>query len=156
MGNPALAVDDVRGPAEFLHRFQDAAGEENRPFAVVGEEFSVIVPVDEFALEIVFVVDEIDLYAGRGDGGHLDDEGVVRFSYDYVDARQADNLVKLVLAFVDAAIAGHEHADFAPFLLDSLGKFAADACDVRFWEVRKHFRVNEQNFFHRFSHNSYI
>ena len=141
-------MDDIRGPAQFLHGFQDTAGEENGPFAIVGEEFSVFVPEDELALEIIFVVDEVYLDTGRRNGGDLYYEGMVSLSHYDIDARQADNFVKLVLAFVDAPVARHEHTDLPTPLLDALGKFTADACDVRFWEVRKHFRVNEQDFFH--------
>ena len=53
MGNPAVAVDDVRGPALFLDRLQDAAGEEDGSFAVVLEELSGSVGKGLLAAEII-------------------------------------------------------------------------------------------------------
>ena len=108
MRDPALAVYDVRGPAELLDGLEDAAGEEDGPFVVVREEDAVLVAEDLLAVEIIFVVYEIDLDPGRGNGGDLDYEGPVHVRDDDVHPGEADHFVELVLPFVDAAEPGHE------------------------------------------------
>ena len=138
-------MDDIRRPAQLFHRLQYAAGEEDGPFPIVREEFAVRIPVNLLAAEIIFIVDEIDLYTGGRDGGHLDDERTVYVAHDDVHAGKPDDFVQLVLPFVDAAIAGHEGADFLVALLDALGKFAAQLGDRGFRKVRKHLCVDEQN-----------
>ena len=51
MGNPALAMDDVRCPAEFLDCLKDSPCEENSPFVVVLEELSIGIEKCLFATE---------------------------------------------------------------------------------------------------------
>ena len=72
--NPAMAVDDVGRPIEFLHRLDDASGEEDATAVVVLAEGTVFVIHQVFLLgEEVVVVDEINLHPRLLDGGHLDD-----------------------------------------------------------------------------------
>ena len=152
MGDPALAVDDVRGPAELLDGLKDAAREENGAFAVVAEELPVRVVEDLPAAEIVLVVDEIDLDAGGGNRRDLDDEGPVDVSDDDVHAGEADDFVELVFALVDAAVARHECPDFPFALLDALRQLAADLRDPGFRDIGEDLRIDEQDLFCRLSH----
>ena len=64
MGNPAVAMYHVRCPAQLLDGLEHAPGEENGPFPIVLEELAVLVAVNLFSMEVVFVVDEIHLHAG--------------------------------------------------------------------------------------------
>ena len=64
MGNPSVAVDDVRGPAELLHGLKYTPGEEDSPFIVVCEKFSAFIRESLLAVEIVLIVNEIDLHPG--------------------------------------------------------------------------------------------
>ena len=59
-------------------------------------------------VEIIFIVDEIYLHPGSGNGSHLDDERSVHIVDDDIHARKSDYLMKLVLPFVDASVSGHE------------------------------------------------
>ena len=147
-------MDDVRRPAELLHRLQDAPGVEDGALAVVGEEGAVVVAERLFAAEIVLVVNEIDLDAGGGDGGHLDDQGPVHVADDDVHPGEADHLVQLVLAFVDAAVFGHEGADFLFPLLDPLRKLTAQEADGTVREIGGHLGIDEQDFLYGISHSA--
>ena len=153
MGNPAVAMDDVRGPAELFHGLQDAAGVEDGAFAVVGEEGAIVVTEDLFPAEVIFVVDEVNLDAGRGDGRHLDDQGTVHVADDDVHARQADDFVQLVLPLVDAPVFGHEGADLLLALLDPLGKLAAEIADGAFRKVGNHLGIDKEDFLDGISHD---
>ena len=149
-------MDDVRGPALFLHGIQNAAGEENGAFSIVFEELAAIVPVDLLAAEIIFVVDEIYLDAGGRDGGHLDHEGTVYVGDDDIHPREADHFVKLVLASVDAAVQGHEGADFLVTLLDSLGEFTADIGHGALRQIGVHLRIHKQDLLGGISHITFF
>lgn len=54
-------MDDVRGPAQLLHRFKHTSCEEDGPFIVVREECAVVITENLLAAEVILVVDEIDL-----------------------------------------------------------------------------------------------
>ena len=152
MGYPAGAVDDVRSPAGFLYGFQYATGEEDGPFPVVGEELSLLVAVGELPFEIVFVIDEVNLDTGGGDGCHLDDERAVHIAEDDIHPGEADYFMQLVLPLVDAAITRHEGPNFLFPLLDALRKVSSHHRDVALREIRGYLRTDEQDFLCRFCH----
>ena len=108
MRDPSLTVDYVRGPALFLHSFKYSACKEYSSFSVIAEEFSLLVAIDAFAMEVILVVNEVDLHPCGRDGRNLDDKRSVHIVYHYVHSGKSDNLMKLVLSFVDASIARHE------------------------------------------------
>ena len=156
MGDPSLAVDDIRCPAELLDRLEDAAREEYGALAVVREEAAFVVKEGLLAAEIILIVDELYLQARCRDGCNLDDEGPVDVADDDVHPGEADDFVQLVLALVDAAVAGHERADLLLLLLDTLWKMAANGCYFRFRKVRGHFGIDEQYSFYGLFHLSAI
>ena len=143
VGNPPLAMDDVGGPAQLFHGLQHAAGEEDGPLVVVFEELAVLVEGELAAFEVVFVVDEINLHAGGGYRGDLDDQRPVEVADDDVQAGEADDLVQLVLPFVDAAVTGHEDTDLTAALHDALGQFPPDRGEGALRKERKDLRVDE-------------
>ena len=128
-------MDDVRRPAQFAHGFKHAAHKEEAAFVVVFEEISIRVLQDSLALEVSVVVDEVHLNAGRGDGGHLDDQRVIRIVHVEVHAGKANDLMELVSALIDLAKSWHEHADFLSFLVRPLGQHARDVAHRGFREV---------------------
>ena len=145
MRNPAAAVDDVRCPAKFFHGFQDAAGKENGTLSVVCEELALFVAVHLFAAEIVLIVDEVYLDAGGRYGCDLDDQGTVHVRDDDVHSGQADDLVKLVLSLVDAAVAGHKGTNLLLAFLNALRELTAYLGNPAFRKIGIHFGVDEQN-----------
>ena len=142
---PSVAMHDGGGPAQFLDRLQHAAGEEDGPFVVVREIIALGVGQHGLAREIVVVVDEVDLYAGCRDRGHLDDQLVIVVVDDEVHAREADDLVQLVPALVDAAVAGHEGADFVSVFLHCLRQRTAKPGTLRFGKIGGDFLTDVQN-----------
>ena len=64
---------------------------------------------------------------------------------DQVHARQADHLVELVPAFVDAAVTRHERAYFIPTLLHRLRESAAKSGAFRLWKIRGNLLTDVQN-----------
>ena len=101
-------MDDIRCPAKLLHCFENASCEEDRSFAIVLEEFAVVVAVNALAMEIVLVVDEIYLHSRCRYRCDLDHERSVHFVDHDVHAGKSDHLVELILSFVDASVAWHE------------------------------------------------
>ena len=151
VADPALAVDDVGFPAELLDGLKHAPCEEDRPFVVVLEFFAFSVPVDEFAMEVVFVVDEVDLHPGGRDGRDFDDQRAVGVVDDEVHPRQADDFVQLIPSFVDRSIPGHERPDFLAALLNPLGKESSRYSYVCFRHIGEDLGAHEQDsyrFFH--------
>ena len=153
MGDPALAVDHVRGPAQLLDGLEDAAGEEDRTLVVVFEGLAGSVAERLLAAEIVLVVNEVDLDARGRDGGDLDDQGPVHVRDDDVHAGKADHLVELVLPLVDTAEPGHERSDFTLALLDALRQITADIGDIRLREIRVDLGVDEKDSLLNIAHN---
>jgi hypothetical protein len=49
-----------------------------------GKKCIVLVSVNVFSVEIIFVIYEIDLHPGCGNGRHLNDEWPVNLSYDNI------------------------------------------------------------------------
>ena len=152
MGYPALAVYDVRSPAQLLYRLQNAAGKENGPLVIVGKELSVLVTVELLSLEVILVVDEVHLRPCLGNGGNLDNQRTVGIVDYEVHAGEPDDLVKLVLALVDAAVAWHESTDFLVFLLCSLREIAAYGSYFTLGKIGIHLRANEKYFLCRIVH----
>ena len=64
--------------------------------------------------------------------------------------------MELVLPFVDAAVAGHEGADFLLPFLDSLRQFPAHLGHPAFRKVGAHLGVDEQYLLGGISHNTII
>ena len=149
-------MDDIRGPAQFLHGFQHAAGKEDGALSIVCEELAFLVAVYLLAAEIIFVIDEVYLDAGGRYGCDLDDEGAVYVRDDDVHAGEADDLVQLILSLVDAAVAGHEGTDFLLALLNALRELTAYLGNPGFRKVGVHLGVDEQNLLGGISHNSYL
>ena len=144
MGNPALAMDDVRCPAEFLDCLKDSPCEENGPFVIVLEELSIGIEKCLFATEIVLVVNEIDLNPCGGNGCDLDDQRSVDVSDDYVHPGKSYYLVELVLPFVDATVTRHEGTYFLLALLNALRKIAAYLCEFGLREIWIYLGIDEQ------------
>ena len=94
-------------------------------------------------VEVVFVVDEIDLKACLRYGGHLDDERVVGFVDDEVDARKTNDLVQLSAALVDVAPFGHERAYLATAFLNLARQVAAHQRELGFGYVGCNFLIDE-------------
>ena len=101
-------MNDVRCPAQLLDGFEDSAGEEYRALGIVSEECAVVVATQLFSLEIILIVTELHLDACSRYGRNLDYERPVYIIDDDVHAREPYNLVKLVFALVDTAVAWHE------------------------------------------------
>ena len=68
---------------------------------------------------------KIDLDTGRRDRRDLDNQLMVVVVDDEVHTREPDHLMQLMAPFVDAAVSGHERADFVAALLHRLRKFPA-------------------------------
>ena len=110
-------MDDVRSPSELLYGLKYTACEEDSSFAVILEEVSVVVAIYAFSVEIVLIINEIHLHSGCRYRRNLDYERSVHVVDDDIHAGEADDLMKLILSFVDAAIARHERTDLLlPFL----------------------------------------
>ena len=127
-----MAVDDVRRPAQLAHRFQNTSGKEDGALIVVGNKLVLGVKPSHLLFEVVLVVDEVHLHPGSGDGRHLDDQRVIGVVHVEVHAAQANDLVQLVPALIDDAKPGHEHADFAAALMNSLGNLPGSLADGAF------------------------
>ena len=125
-------MDDIRRPAQFAYRFQDAAGKEDGALVIVGHELVLGVIPRDLLFEVVLVVNEVHLHPRGGDGSHLDDERVIGVIDIQVHSAQADNLVQLVPALIDDAETGHEHPDFASPLVNPLGNLPAGLADGAF------------------------
>jgi hypothetical protein len=82
-----------RLPTQFLHGFQHSPSKKYAPFIVIGKKPFVFVSVYEFSLEIIFVVNEIDLHTGCGNGSYLYDKGTVYVFDDDVHSGQANDFV---------------------------------------------------------------
>lgn len=143
--HPAVAMDDIRRPAQFAHRLQNSAGEEDGALVVVRDQFVLGIKPSHFLLEVVLVVDEVYLHPCRRDGGDLDDQGVISVVDVEVHAAKTDDLMKLVTALVDDAKARHEYADFAAPLMDSLRNMPACLADWAFRKERLNCLTNVKN-----------
>ena len=118
--HPSLAVYHFGHPAQLLHRLQHTPCIEDGPERIVLVLLPLLVCHGKTLVEEVLVVDEIHLHACRGNGRHLDDERVVSVIDDEVHAREADNLMELVPAFVDIAPLGSERTYLTSMFLDVL------------------------------------
>ena len=116
----------VRSPSELLHGLKYTACEEDRSLAVVLEEVSVIVAIDAFSVEIILIINKIHLHPGCRDRCNLDYERSVHVVDDDVHSGKADNLMKLVLSFVYAAIARHERTDLLLSFLNALRQVSSN------------------------------
>ena len=142
--NPAMAVDDVGRPIEFLHRFDDATGKEDTAIVVVVAKHAFFVIHQVLLLrEEIVVVDEINLHPRLLDGGHFDNQRVVRIIDDEVHAREANHLVELVAAFVDDTVTRHEDSDFLTAFLCGLRKIATNEAHRRFRQIGCDFLMDE-------------
>jgi hypothetical protein len=77
-------VYDVWLPPELLYRFKYASRKKYAPLVIIRKKCIVLVSVNEFSVEIIFVIYEIDLHPGCGNGRHLNDEWPVNLSYDNI------------------------------------------------------------------------
>ena len=123
--HPALAMDDVGHPTQFLHRLQHATCEEDSAFTIVSIVFALLIFLHQALAEVVVVVDEIHLHLCRLYRGDLDDQRVVGVIDDQIHARQAYHFVQLSTALIDDAPFGHERADLVAALLNGLRQFPA-------------------------------
>ena len=82
--HPSLTEDDIRYPTELLDSLQYATGKEDGTLTIVGIIFTILILLHQTLAEVVVVVDEVDLYPGRLDGGYLDDQRVVRIIDDKI------------------------------------------------------------------------
>ena len=125
-----MAMDDVRFPAEFTNGFKDAPAEEERTLIIVRIELVGRIVRHRLALEIFFIVDEVHLHPGAWHAGHLDQEGMVRIVDDQVHPAQADHLMQLVAALVDAAELRHEHTDLVAPVEHALRQLTGSGCHL--------------------------
>ena len=156
MGYPSLTMYDVRCPSELLYGLEDSAGEEDGSFPVVFEIVALIVAVYALAVEIVLVVNEVHLHPGCRNGSHLDDKRSVDIVDDDVHSGQTDDLMELVLSFVDATISRHECSYLLFPFLNTLRKVSSYVGNLRFRKVREYFRIDEQDSFNRIIHTLYF
>ena len=139
-----MAMDDVGRPVEFLHRLDNATGEEHATHVVDVAEVAFLVIHQVFLLrEEVVVVDEIDLHPRLLDGSHLDDERVVGVVDDEVHSRQADHLVQLVAPLVDDTVARHENPDLLATFLGGLGQVTTDEAHRGLRQIGGDFLMDE-------------
>ena len=136
-------MDYVRSPSELLYCLKDTSCEEYSSFAVILEEFTIFVIIDLLSVKVVFVVDEIYLHSCCRDRCHLDNKRSVHIIDDDVHSRETDHFVKLVLPFIDAAIARHEGSDFLLSFLDALRKISSYIGYRGLREIWKYLRINE-------------
>ena len=122
-------MDYIWRPTKLLYGFKYTSCEEDCSFSIVFEEIAVSIVIDALAVEIILVVDEVYLHSCCRDRCDLDDKWSVNIVYDYVHTREADNLMKLILSFVDAAISRHEGSYLLLPFLDALRKLSSDICD---------------------------
>ena len=85
--HPSLTVDNIGHPAQLLHSFQNATGEKDGAFTVVGIVIAHFVFLHLPSREIVIIVDEVHLYTSLLDGSNLDDERVVGVVDDKIHSR---------------------------------------------------------------------
>ena len=147
MRYPSLAMDYIRCPSELLDSLKYSSCEEDGPLAVVCKELSVFVAVDALAVEVILVVDEIYLHPCGRDGRDLDYQRTVDIVYDYVHSGEADNLMKLVLPFVDASVARHERTNLLFPFLNALRQISSYFGDCVLRKIRSNLRVDEQDSF---------
>ena len=145
-GHPALAMDDIRRPAELLNGLKHTLAEEDGTLIVVFEERTVVVVVAGFAVEVIFVVKEVHLHFGLRDGSDLDNQRVVVIVDRNVDTRKPDHFVQAVPAFIDHTEPGHQNADFMVLLLDGLRQKARNCTNRRIFDERGHLRTHKEDF----------
>jgi hypothetical protein len=119
-------VNNIRGPSKLFHGFQNASNEEDAPLIVVCEHLVLCIVQDGFALEVFFIIDEVDLHSCRRDGGDFDHERVIGVVNIKVHAGQSDYLMQLVPAFVDFSKSWSENTDLSTFFMHSLWQIPAD------------------------------
>ena len=139
-------MDDIGRPPQFFDGFEYAPCEKYGTFIVIGEQFSVFIPNDCFSMEIVFVVDEIDLDAGRRDLSDLNNELMIVVIDDQVHSGESDYFVKLSTSFVNQAVTGHESSDFVTFFLHSLRKRSAQYGHIVFIKIRSYLLADIKDF----------
>lgn len=138
-------MDDVGRPVEFFHRFNHAAREKHTTEVVVLAENAVVVAdLVLFLRKKIVVIDEVNLHPRLLNRCHLYDERVVGIVDDEVHSREADDLMQLVAALVDGAIAGHENTDFLAVFLRGLGQVSANEAHLRFRQIGGDFLMNEK------------
>ena len=64
-GNPAIAMDDVRAPAQILNCFQHSFCEENGTLVIVREKWAAFVPKHAFSPKIIVAHAENGLICGK-------------------------------------------------------------------------------------------
>ena len=150
-GEPAIAMNDIGGPAEFFHCFNHSAGKENGALVVVGRILSSFICKGILALEEILIINKIDLHASGLDRSHFNYQRMVGIVDYQVHTRKADNFVQLIAALVDATETRHERSNFLTFFLDTLGKVPADEAHMAFLQVGGDFLLNEKysGFFHK-------
>ena len=119
-------MDDVRSPSALLHGLKYTACEEDSSFAVILEEVSVVVAIYALSVEILLIINVIHLHSGCGYRRNLHYERSVHVVDDDIHAGEADDLMKLILSFVDAAIARHERTDLLLSFLNTLWQVSSD------------------------------
>ena len=134
-----INYETIKCAIAAAENLEHAACEKDGAHVVVGIFVALAVGKEALALEEVVVVDEVDLHPGRLYAGHFDYQRVVGVIYYQVHARQSDNFVQLISAFVHQAVARHEGAYlFAPFE-DALRKVPADAGYLRLGQIGHYF-----------------
>ena len=146
-------MDHVRSPPELLDCLKYASCEEYCPLAIILEEFSVLVEIYALSVEVVFVVNEIYLNTFCcGNGSNLDDNRSVHIIHDNVHSRESDDLMELVLSFVDAAVARHATTEYLLPFLNALREVSSYLGDFSFRKIRIYLRIDEQHSFYRITH----
>src|SRR5688572_14358499 len=109
-----MTVDDMRRPSELLNRLQRALAEKHSAVGIIFKIRSVFTAENLLTLEVIFVIHEIHLQAGIRQGRHLDDEGIIVFINNNVDAGEAHHLMKPVTALIDSTETRHDDANLHP------------------------------------------
>jgi len=144
-GHPTLAMDNIRSPTELLDSLEHTLTEEDGTLVVVFEERTIVIVVDGFAVEVVFVVKEIHLHLGLRNGCDLDNQRVVVVVYRNVDTRKPYHFVQAVPAFIDNTKTGHQDADFMVLLLDGLRQKPCNSANRRIFDERGHLRTHKKD-----------
>src|SRR5690606_31920988 len=111
-GQPAVAVNDVGGPAKFFNDLECRFTEKDQALSVIVKKIAFIIAKHRLAFKEILIVHKIDLKAGVGKRGHFDKQRVILFVDHDVDPGEAHYFVKAVPPLINDAEPGHNDPDF--------------------------------------------
>ena len=80
-------MHDVWSPTQFFNRLNHPLAKEDGALVIVVVKTLLLVVKHVLALKIIFVIDEVHLKLGIGNGSHLDDQGLFFLTHRNVDSR---------------------------------------------------------------------